>query len=63
VREVDWSSHLEPHGTIAVDVTAARPKARTLHFVAQKVKDAIVDQSRERCGRRPRSTCTAPMCA
>jgi 23S rRNA (guanine2445-N2)-methyltransferase / 23S rRNA (guanine2069-N7)-methyltransferase len=55
VRRVDWSSHLEPDGTLAVEVAAARPPKGLAHshFVAQRVKDAVVDQFRERCGRRP----------
>ena len=55
VRGIDWSSHLEPTGTLAVDVAAARPPRALAHshFVAQRVKDAVVDQFRERFGQRP----------
>ncbi len=55
VRGIDWTAHLEPAGTLAVDVAAARPPKELAHshFVAQRVKDAVVDQFRERFGQRP----------
>lgn len=53
VRELDWSRFLGPETTFAV---AARSKDSALDhtmFVAQRVKDAVVDQLRERTGARP----------
>jgi 23S rRNA (guanine2445-N2)-methyltransferase / 23S rRNA (guanine2069-N7)-methyltransferase len=52
--ELPWERHLDPDGTLAIDAHA-RGEARDLntHFVALKVKDAIVDRLRDRTGRRP----------
>ena len=52
---VDWSAHLSVQGTLAVDVTLAGGQKELRHsrYAAQRVKDAIVDQFRERTGVRP----------
>jgi len=52
-RGIDWSSHLDPAGTLAVDYSGELAGVVHPHFGAQRVKDAIVDQFRERTGRRP----------
>jgi 23S rRNA (guanine2445-N2)-methyltransferase / 23S rRNA (guanine2069-N7)-methyltransferase len=52
-RGIDWSSHLDPAGTLAVDYSGELAGVVHPHFGAQRVKDAIVDQFRERSGRRP----------
>jgi 23S rRNA (guanine2445-N2)-methyltransferase / 23S rRNA (guanine2069-N7)-methyltransferase len=52
---VDWSDHLAPDGTLAVDFVGQGKAAgvdNTL-YGAQRVKDVIVDQLRARHGRRP----------
>ncbi len=53
VRELDWSEHLGPDDTLAVDATAARAPITHTRYAALKVKDAVVDQLRERHQRRP----------
>jgi 23S rRNA (guanine2445-N2)-methyltransferase / 23S rRNA (guanine2069-N7)-methyltransferase len=53
VRSVDWSEHLSVAGTLAVDCTSTRSAITHTQFAALKVKDAIVDQFRERSGSRP----------
>ena len=53
VRAVDWDDHLAPGGTLACDVTGTSPAITDTHFGAQLVKDAVVDQIRERHGERP----------
>ena len=53
VRRIDWSAHLGPDGTLAVEFNSSRSAITHSHFGALKVKDAIVDQFRERDGRRP----------
>jgi 23S rRNA (guanine2445-N2)-methyltransferase / 23S rRNA (guanine2069-N7)-methyltransferase len=53
VRTVDWSEHMGVDGTLAVDCTSSRSKITHTQFAALKVKDAIVDQFRERTGTRP----------
>ncbi|WP_419174189.1 bifunctional 23S rRNA (guanine(2069)-N(7))-methyltransferase RlmK/23S rRNA (guanine(2445)-N(2))-methyltransferase RlmL [Desulfosediminicola sp.] len=51
---VDWQEHMESSTTFAVDCTVAA-KALQIHskYASLKVKDAIVDQFRDRCGERP----------
>jgi 23S rRNA G2445 N2-methylase RlmL len=53
VRSVDWSEHL--HAGLTLAVTAVSRESRLSHtmFVAQRTKDAIVDQLRDRSGARP----------
>ncbi len=53
VREIDWSEHLGPEQTLAVSVDSARSQIEHTQFAAQRIKDAIVDQLRERSGSRP----------
>ena len=53
VRHVDWDDHLSPDATLACDVTGTSPAIVDTHFGAQLVKDAVVDQIRERHDRRP----------
>lgn len=53
VRGIDWSAHLDQHGTLAVEFNAYRSAITHTHYGALKVKDAIVDQFRERTGVRP----------
>ncbi len=54
-RAVDWSEHLDPETTFAVDATVAGDVSREVHsrFTALRVKDAVADWFREACGRRP----------
>ncbi len=61
VREVDWAAHLGADDTLAVDFSARAGSGVThSHYGALKVKDAIVDQFRERCGTRPSVDVAAP---
>jgi 23S rRNA (guanine2069-N7)-methyltransferase / 23S rRNA (guanine2445-N2)-methyltransferase len=60
VRGVDWSEHLAPDGTLAVDCTSSRSKINHTQFAALKVKDAVVDQFRDRTGARPSVDVAAP---
>jgi len=53
IRTLDWSQHLGPHNTLAVEFHTSRSAITHSHFGALKVKDAIVDQFRERTGERP----------
>jgi 23S rRNA (guanine2445-N2)-methyltransferase / 23S rRNA (guanine2069-N7)-methyltransferase len=54
VRSVDWMEHL-PHETASLSVafTGKTNAINHTHFGALKVKDAIVDQVREKTGGRP----------
>ncbi|MBN1416454.1 MAG: methyltransferase [Bacteroidales bacterium] len=53
VRIVSWSDFLDKKGTLAVDATVKSKHFTHSHYVAQKVKDAVVDQFRDRYGMRP----------
>jgi 23S rRNA (guanine2445-N2)-methyltransferase / 23S rRNA (guanine2069-N7)-methyltransferase len=53
IKSIDWSAHFSPSQTIRVDFTGMTDSVRHLHFGALKVKDAIVDQFREKTGERP----------
>jgi 23S rRNA (guanine2445-N2)-methyltransferase / 23S rRNA (guanine2069-N7)-methyltransferase len=52
-RMVDWSEHLAPDATLAIDANGSSGAITHSGFAAQKVKDAIVDQFRERYETRP----------
>ena len=53
LQRVDWSQHLSPNGTLAVDFQGTSKGITHTQFGALKTKDAIVDQFRERFGERP----------
>lgn len=53
VREIDWSEHMLPTNTLAIDFFSAHSSITHTQFGAQKVKDAIVDQFRDASGERP----------
>jgi 23S rRNA (guanine2445-N2)-methyltransferase / 23S rRNA (guanine2069-N7)-methyltransferase len=53
LRRTDWSTHMAVGGTLAVDFAGAVPGISHSQFGAQRSKDAIVDQFRERTGERP----------
>lgn len=53
VQRIDWTEHIAPGRTLAVDCVAAQSRISHSHFAALKTKDAIVDQLRTRRGKRP----------
>ncbi|OZB59644.1 MAG: 23S rRNA (guanine(2445)-N(2))/(guanine(2069)-N(7))-methyltransferase [Lysobacterales bacterium 14-68-21] len=53
VQSVDWSAHLSERATLAVDAHTTQSKLNHSQFLAQRVKDAVVDQFRQRTGQRP----------
>ncbi|MFT6464911.1 bifunctional 23S rRNA (guanine(2069)-N(7))-methyltransferase RlmK/23S rRNA (guanine(2445)-N(2))-methyltransferase RlmL [Halopseudomonas sp.] len=53
VAGIDWSQHLLPEGSLAVDFGGILPGVDNTHFGALKVKDAIVDGLRKADGSRP----------
>jgi 23S rRNA (guanine2445-N2)-methyltransferase / 23S rRNA (guanine2069-N7)-methyltransferase len=53
VQSIDWSQHLAPHATLAVDANTAQSKIAHSQFLAQRVKDAVVDQFRANGQERP----------
>ncbi|MSR14308.1 MAG: bifunctional 23S rRNA (guanine(2069)-N(7))-methyltransferase RlmK/23S rRNA (guanine(2445)-N(2))-methyltransferase RlmL [Gammaproteobacteria bacterium] len=57
---LDWSVHLAPNGTLAVDAVTHHPSLTHSLFVAQRIKDAIVDRLRLPDGVRPNVDTFAP---
>lgn len=53
VRDIDWTVHLDPEGTLAVDFVGGSETIRHSRFGAYRTKDAIVDMVRSATGRRP----------
>jgi 23S rRNA (guanine2445-N2)-methyltransferase / 23S rRNA (guanine2069-N7)-methyltransferase len=53
VRAIDWSVHLGAENTLAVEFNTSHSAITHSHFGALKVKDAVVDQFRDRTGARP----------
>ena len=53
VRDIDWSKHLETDGSFAVDFSSSGSQIYHTRYGALTVKDAVVDQFRERFGMRP----------
>lgn len=53
VRDVYWDKYFTEQDTIAVDSAVSSDYFTHSQYVSQKVKDAIVDQFREKTGKRP----------
>lgn len=53
VQTIDWSAHLTVKATLAVDAGTAMSQLTHSQFIAQRVKDAVVDQFRQSTGERP----------
>jgi putative N6-adenine-specific DNA methylase len=60
VKDVDWTQYLALDKTFAVDSVVFSEEFRHSKFVAYKVKDAIVDQFREKTGNRPNISVANP---
>jgi len=53
VRDIDWSAHLRPRGSLSIDFVGVSRELRHSGYSARLTKDAIVDQFRDRTGGRP----------
>lgn len=60
VRAVDWQPYVPPERTLAVTVTGKTSRLNHTHFTALQVKNAIVDQQRDRFGERSDVDTQAP---
>ncbi|MBQ8047143.1 MAG: methyltransferase [Prevotella sp.] len=60
VKKIDWSLYIEKGKTFSVDSVVYSDEFRNSRFVTYKVKDAIVDQFREKTGDRPNISVTNP---
>lgn len=53
IRRHDFTKYIKPNQSISIDASVTESKMRDQRFVAMKVKDAIVDQFRDKFGVRP----------
>ncbi len=53
IQKINWSEYLGLDKTFVINATANSDNFTHSHYVSLKVKDAIVDQFRERFGKRP----------
>ena len=60
VKKIDWSQYLDLKQSFAVDSVVFSDEFRHSKFVSYKVKDAIVDQFREKTGQRPNISVANP---
>ena len=52
-RAIEWEKVLAPEQTFAVFAHVAESRISHSHYAALRLKDAVADRFRERCGRRP----------
>lgn len=60
VSKIDWSQYIAEGKTFSVDSVVYSEEFRNSRFVTYKVKDAIVDQFREKTGKRPNISVANP---
>ena len=60
VQKIDWSQYIGEGKTFSVDSVVYSEDFRNSRFVTYKVKDAIVDQFREKTGNRPNISVANP---
>lgn len=60
IKKIDWSQYIEKGKTFSVDSVVYSEEFRNSRFVTYKVKDAIVDQFREKTGERPNISVSNP---
>jgi 23S rRNA G2445 N2-methylase RlmL len=60
VQANDWSRWLSPSGTLWVDAQTKESRLDHSQYIAQRVKDAVVDQLRTPAGERPQVERDAP---
>ncbi|MBK8967727.1 MAG: class I SAM-dependent RNA methyltransferase [Lewinellaceae bacterium] len=60
IQSVDWNQYMGVMDTLAIDATVSGAYFKHSHYVSLLAKDAIVDQFRDRFGRRPSVNLDAP---
>ena len=60
IKKIDWTQYLDTDKTFAVDAVVFSEEFRHSKFVSYKVKDAIVDQFREKTAKRPNISVANP---
>lgn len=53
IHKINWSEHLNSDKTFRIDVLGKHSSFNHPHYIAQVAKDAIVDQLRNKSGKRP----------
>jgi putative N6-adenine-specific DNA methylase len=61
VQSIDWSRHMTPDHTLAVDCNVRDSRITHSQYAARRVKDAICDQFVAKTGRRPSVDVERPM--
>lgn len=59
-RAIAWDEHLAPDSTLAVTAHSSGSQITHSHYAALTVKDAVVDQFRDKYGRRPSVSLVRP---
>lgn len=52
VQKIDWENYLQPDQTLAVNCTGSNKNLNHTHFTALQIKNAIIDQQRQKFGKR-----------
>lgn len=52
IKKIDWFEYLNPENTLAIKCTGSNTHLNHTHFTALQIKNAIVDQQRDRTGTR-----------
>lgn len=60
IKKIDWGRYIDLKKSFAVDSVVFSDEFRHSKFVSYKVKDAIVDQFREKTGQRPNISVSNP---
>src|SRR5215216_6042527 len=60
IKKIDWSRYMSVDNTLAVDAVVNKSLMTHSLYVALKTKDAIVDQFRDKTGKRPSVDLTRP---
>ena len=60
IKKIDWTQYLDLKKSFSVDSVVFSEEFRHSKFVSYKVKDAIVDQFREKFGKRPNISVANP---
>lgn len=53
IKKINWSQHLKAQDSFRIDILGRHTQFTHPHYLAQVAKDAIVDQFREKTGKRP----------
>ncbi|MGH2412204.1 MAG: THUMP domain-containing class I SAM-dependent RNA methyltransferase, partial [Microcystaceae cyanobacterium] len=52
IQQIDWTEYIQPNHTLSVNCTGSNKNLNHTHFSALQIKNAIVDQQRQKTGKR-----------